>query len=149
MTRPQSGQVMAFIAVALAIVLMPSAAYAIDATTVSSAAASLQQATATAAMEAAQQIDAANFRAFGSLALDGAAAQRAAVAVLAAEVPSAYVTSISVNGAQVTIGAGELVPLPFDFLPERIVHVEARASATLAGGYDKPISRVPLSVRSF
>ncbi len=44
---------MAFIAVALAIVLMPLAAYAIDVRTVSAAAAALQEATATAALEAA------------------------------------------------------------------------------------------------
>ena len=147
--RSQGGQVMAFIAVALAIVLMPVAAYAIDATTVGSAEASLQQATATAAMEAAQQIDPADFRAVGALALDGAAAQRAAKAVLALEVPSAFVTSVTVHGADVTITSGELVHLPFDFLPERIVRLDARASARLAGGYDSRSSRLPLPTSTF
>jgi len=57
MMRGQRGQVMAFIAVALGMVLMPLAAYAIDVATVSAAAATLEEATATAAIEAAQQLD--------------------------------------------------------------------------------------------
>src|SRR5712692_9560194 len=123
MMRGQRGQVMAFIAVALAIVLMPLAAYAIDVATVSSAVAALQEATATAAIEAG-------------------AARRVASAVLAAEAPSASVSSVTVSGAEVTVTAGELVQLPVDFLPTRRVHLEARATARLAGGYDRPSSRL-------
>src|SRR5258708_35686044 len=70
----QRGQVMAFIAVALAIVLMPLAAYAIDVRTVSAAAATLQEATATAALEAAQQLDETGFRAGGVMTIDVVAA---------------------------------------------------------------------------
>ncbi len=72
--RAQRGQVMAFIAVALAIVLMPLAAYAIDVRTVSTAAAALQEATATAALEAAQQLDEIEFRAGGPMTIDAVAA---------------------------------------------------------------------------
>jgi hypothetical protein len=144
MMRGQRGQVMAFIAVALAIVLMPLAAYVIDVATVSAAAAALQEATATAAMEAAQQLDAIDFRAGGALTVDAGAAERAARAVLAAEAPSASVSSVSVSGAEVTVATGELVQLPLDFLPSRLVRLEAGASARLAGGYDSPNSRLPL-----
>ncbi len=145
----QGGQVMAFIAVALAIVLMPVAAYAIDAASVSATAAALQEATAMAAMEAAQQLDPIDFRAGVGLTVDGGAARKVAHDVLTAEVPLASVSSVTVNGAQVTVAAGELIRLPFDFLPARLVRLEARASARLAGGYDRPSSRLPFPTSSF
>jgi Flp pilus assembly protein TadG len=148
MMRGQHGQVMAFIAVALAIVLMPLAAYAIDVATVSAAASTLQEATATAAIEAAQQLDAADFRASAVMTVDAGAARRAARAVLAAEAPSASVSSVTVSGAEVTVAAGEQVQLPLGFLPVRMVRLEARASATLTGGYDRPSSRLPLPISS-
>ena len=106
---------MAFIAMALAIVLMPVAAYAVDIATVSSAAATLQEATAVAAMEAAQQLNTAAFRSSGVLVIDMNAAHSTARAVLAAEAPSASLSSINVSGVEVTIEAGQLVRLPFDF----------------------------------
>ena len=148
--RPrQRGQVMAFIAVSLALVLMPLAAYAIDSATVTAAAAALQEATATAAMAAAQQLDAVDFRSTGAIAVDAGAARTAARSVLAAEAPAASVGSLTVSGAEVTIEAGEVIRLPFDFFSERLVRLEARASARLAAGYDRPSSRLPLPVRSF
>jgi Flp pilus assembly protein TadG len=149
MMRRQQGQVMAFIAVALAIVLMPLAAYAIDVRTVSAAAATLQEATATAALEAAQQLDTTGFRAGGVITIDAAAARRVADAVLAAEAPSASLNALTVSGVEVTIRTGELVLLPLDFLPSRRVRLEARASARLAGGYDKPSSRLPFPSNTF
>lgn len=139
----QRGQVMAFIAVALTLVLMPLAAYAIDVATVSAAAAGLEEATATAAIEAAQELDEFDFRASGVMKVDAGAAQRAARAVLAAEAPSASVSSVTVSGAEVTIAAGELVQLPVDFLPTRRVRLESHATARLAAGYDRPSSRLP------
>lgn len=147
--RGQRGQVMAFIAVALAIVLMPLAAYAIDAATVSAASAELQEATATAAIEAAQQLDVIDFRAGGAMTVEAGAARRAAWAVLADQAPSASLGSVTVSGAEVTVAAGELVQLPLDFLPSRMVRLEARASARLAGGYDRPSSRLPLPSNTF
>jgi hypothetical protein len=147
--RAQRAQVMAFMAVALAIVLMPVAAYAIDIATVSSAVATLQEATATAAMEAAQQLNAADFRSSGVLVVDMGAARSAARAVLAAEAPTASVSSVSVRGVEVTIEAGQLVRLPFNFFPMRVAHLRAIASARLVAGYDKPSSFLPLPVSSF
>jgi len=144
MMRRQHGQVMAFIAVALAIVLMPLAAYAIDVAVVSAASAALQEATATAAIEAAQQLDVIEFRAGGAMTIEAGAARSAAWAVLAAQAPSASVRSVTVSGAEVTVVAGELNKLPVDFLPSRTGRLEARASARLAGGYDGPNSRSPI-----
>ncbi len=148
MMRGQRGQVMAFIAVALPIVLMPLAAYAIDVATVSAASAALQEATATAAIEAAQQLDVIEFRAGKAMTIEAGAARRAAWAVLAAQAPSASVKSVTVSGAEVTVAAGELIQLPLDFLPSRTVRLEARASARLAAGYDRPSSRLPLPISS-
>ena len=138
--RTQRGQVMAFIAMALAIVLVPLAAYAVDIATVSSAAARLQEATAIAAMEAAQQLNTAAFRSSGVLVIDMNAARSAARAVLAAEAPAASVSAVSVRGAEVTVEAGQVVRLPFDFFPMRAARLKAIASARLAAGYDSPTS---------
>jgi Flp pilus assembly protein TadG len=145
----QRGQVMAFIAVTLAIVLMPVAAYAIDAASVSAAAAALQEATSTAALEAAQQLDTREFRAAGAMTVDASAARRVAGEVLAADAPAAALIAVVVNGAEVTVDAHEVVELPFAFFPERVVQLEARASARLAAGYDRPSSRMPLPTNSF
>jgi hypothetical protein len=149
MMRRQHGQVMAFIAVALAIVLMPLAAYTIDVATVSAAASALQAATATAASEAAQQLDAVGFRASGVMTVDAGAAQMAARAVLATDAPSASISSVTVSGVEVTVATSELVRLPMDFLPTRRVQLQARASARMAAGYDRPSSRLPLPTSSF
>jgi hypothetical protein len=149
LTPSQRGQVMAFIAVALAIVLMPVAAYAVDAAAVSAAAATLQEATAIAAMESAQQLDTAAFRSAGRLTVDADAARQVARAVLAAEAPSASLSSVAVQGAEVTVSAAELVPLPFDFFPMRIARLDATASARLLPGYDKPSSFLPLPFSTF
>jgi len=147
--RAQRGQVMAFIAMALAMVLMPLTAYVIDVATVSSAAATLQEATAIAAMEAAQQLNTAEFRNSGVLVIDMNAARRAASAVLAAEAPAASLTSVSVRGVEVTVEAGQLIRLPFDFFPMRAARLRAVASARLTAGYDRPSSFLPFSIRTF
>src|SRR5260370_2770577 len=99
MMRGQRGQVMAFIAVALGMVLMPLAAYAIDVATVSAAAAALEEATATAAIHAAQPLDVIDFRAGGPMTIEAGASRRAAAAVLAADAPSASVSSVTVSGS--------------------------------------------------
>ena len=149
MIRGQLGQVLAFIAVALGIVVMPVAAYAVDSVTVSAAAATLEEATATAAGEASQQLDISAFRATGLLSIDATAARTVARSVLAAEVPTASITSVTVTGAQLTIATREEVSLPFDFFAERAVSVRASSSAKLTGGYDRPSSRLPLPMSTF
>ncbi len=118
--RAQRGQVMAFIAVALAIVLMQLAG-----------------------------LDEIDFRGSGVMTIDAVAAGRVARTVLAAEAPSASVSSVTVAGAEVTVAAGELVQLPLNFFAARMVRLEAHASARLAGGYDRPSSRLPLPSSTF
>lgn len=147
--RAQLGQVMSFLAVVLAVVLVPVAAYAVDAVTVSGAEAVLQEATATAATEAAQEVDAVAFRAGGGIKIDPAAARRVVRDVLAAEAPAASLSSVTVSGAMVTVATGELVRLPFGVFAARAVHLDALASARLTGGYDKPSSRLPLPTSTF
>lgn len=138
----QLGQVMAFIAVTLATVIMPVAAYAVDAATVSASAAALQEAAATAALDAAQQLDTVDFRATGRIHVNSSAARSAAAAVIAAQVPAASLSALTVNGPEVAISVVEEVRLPIDFLPARFVHLQANASARLAAGYDSPSSRL-------
>ena len=141
---------MAFMAVALATVLMPVAAYVIDSATVSAAAAALHEATAMAALDAAQQLDSHDFRADGTVRLDAAKARLAARDVLHDEAPAANLCSVTVSGVEVTVAAGELVHLPFNFFPAAgDVRLDARASAKLAGGYDRPSSRLPLPTSTF
>lgn len=140
---------MSFVAVVVAVVLMPVAAYAVDAVTVSAGEAALQEATAAAAVEAAQQIDATAFRAGRGISIDTAAARHVVVDVLAAEAPAASVSSVTVSGVEVTVATGEVLSLPFGIFPARAVRLDALASARLAGGYDKPSSRLPLPTRTF
>ena len=145
----QLGQVMSFVAVALAVVLVPVAAFAVDAVTVSAAEAVLQAATAEAAVEAAQQVDTTALRAARGISIDIAAARRVVRDVLAAEAPAASVSSVTVSGATVTVATGEVVRLPFGIFPARAVRLDALASARLSGGYDKPSSRLPLPTSTF
>lgn len=147
--RAQLGQVMSFLAVALAVVLVPVAAYAVDSVTVSGAEAVLQEATAAAATEAAQQVDATAFRAARGMKIDPAAARQVVRDVLASEAPAASASSVTVSDAMVTVVTSEVVRLPFGVFPARAVHLDALASVRLIGGYDKPSSRLPLPTSTF
>ncbi len=149
MTRNKRGQVLAFFALLLPIVLMPVAAYAVDAVVVSTHAAGLQEATVQAAEEAAQQLSVADLRARGRLALDSGSASRAAIATVLAVEPGASVHAVLIDGTQVTVIAGEVVILPFNFLPVPAVELGASASARLVAGYDSPSSRLPLPTSTF
>ena len=147
--RRERGQVMAFMALVLSIVLLPLAAYAVDSATVSARAAGLQAATAQAALRGAQEVDVAELRARGTLVVDRSAAVAAATAALVAEEPSAKITSVTVSGRVITVASSEVIKLPFTFLPAPLVKLEARASARLAAGYDSPSSRLPLPASTF
>lgn len=147
--RDQRGQVLAFMAVALSVVLFPVAAYAIDAATLGAAASRLQGATADAALDAAQQLDVGALRANGRLILDHAGARRSAIAALTSEEPMASIRSVSVDSTEVTISTDEDVALPFAFLAQPSIRIHARASARLTAGYDGPSSLLPLSTSNF
>jgi Flp pilus assembly protein TadG len=145
----ESGQVLAFFAILLPILLLPLTAYAVDAAFVSTRAAALQEATAQAAEAAAQQLDVAAFRSSSAVSVHRPSAMAVAGQQLSLSAPEAAVQSVVVRGAEVTITTAEVVTLPFNFLPVATVRLEARASARLVGGYDSPSSRLPLPTSTF
>jgi Flp pilus assembly protein TadG len=149
MISRERGQVLAFFAIVLPIILLPLAAYAVDAAFVATRAAGLQEATAQAAEAAAQQVNVAALRSRSELVIDASIARMVSTQSISESEPGASVESVAVAGAQVTVTAGELVTLPFNFLPVPAIRLEARASARLVGGYDSPSSRLPLPTRSF
>ena len=133
----EGGQVLAFFALVLPIVLLPVAAYAVDATIVASREAGLQAATAQAAETAAQQLNVSVIRSSGALTLDPVAASLVATLTLAAGEPSAIVDSASVDGVDATVETSESVTLPFSLFAHT-VRLHARATARLVAGYEKP-----------
>jgi hypothetical protein len=137
-TCRETGQVLAFFALVLPVVLLPIAAYAVDATIVAGREAGLQAATAQAAETAAQQLNAAAIRSTGALALDVAAVKPVAAHALVAEEPGASLDSSTINGVEVTVAASESVTLPFSMFT-RTVTLHASATARLVAGYDSPI----------
>jgi Flp pilus assembly protein TadG len=143
-----SGQVLAFFAVILPIVLLPVVAYAVDAAVVSGRSAALHAATAVAAETASQQLSIRAKRAGGALALDAGQAQTVANETLASEEPGASADAISVEGAEVTVTAIEIVTVPFNLFGGPVT-LHARASARLVAGYDNPSSLLPLPMSTF
>jgi Flp pilus assembly protein TadG len=131
----ECGQVLAFFALVLPIVLLPVAAYAVDATLVAGRAAGLQAATAQAAETAAQQLNVGVLRSTGALTVDLAAATLVAGRTLAEEEPAASIDSSTVTGARVTVVTSERVTLPFSIFA-RTITLHARAAARLVAGYD-------------
>ena len=139
---------LAFFAIILPLVLLPVAAYTVDAAMVSGRAASLHAATAVAAETASQQLSVTAKRAGGELALDTGSAQAAARLTLGAEEPAASIESISVNGAEISVTASEVVDIPFKLFGGPIT-LRASASARLVAGYDNPSSLLPLPMSTF
>jgi hypothetical protein len=148
-TRRDRGQVLAFYAVLLPIILLPLAAYVIDAAFVSTRAAGLQEATAQAAETAAQQVDAHALRSRSVLIVDAETAPSVASRAMSDLEPGATVESVTVVGSIVTISSREAIVLPFNFLPAPATVIHARASARLVGGYDRPSSLLPLPTSTF
>ena len=144
----RSGQVLVFFALVLPLVLLPVAAYAVDAAVTASAYARLVELTVRAAEDAAQQVDVAELRVSGALVLDVAAAARAAHDDLMTE-PGASVVAVDVAGARVTVATAESVTLPLDFVGAATVRLHTTATARIAPGYDRPSSRLPLPVSTF
>jgi Flp pilus assembly protein TadG len=137
--RPgESGQVLAFFALVLPVVLLPIAAYTVDATIVAAREAGLQAGTAQAAETAAQQLNVGAIRSSGALALDPAAARLVAYQTLVNEEQGASLDWYSVTGVQVTVVTSEPVTLPFRVFT-RTVTLHAHATARLVAGYDGPI----------
>jgi hypothetical protein len=133
----ERGQVLAFFAIAVPMVLLPVAAYAVDATIVAGREAALQAATAQAAETAAQQINVGALRSGGVLSLDASMIKVAVDQSLVEDEQGASVDSYTVSGAEVTVATSELVRLPFSVFTDRVV-LHARATARLVAGYEIP-----------
>lgn len=146
--RSERGQVLAFFAVVVPMVLVPVAAYAVDASVVEFHSAGLQAATAQAAETAAQQVDLATLRSGRGLSLDPVGARRVAVETVGREDPAAVVDSVEIAGIDVTVQTSVGVQAPFALLTGQVT-LHARASARLVAGYDRPSNLLPLPRRSF
>ena len=144
----RSGQVLVFFALVLPLVLLPVAAYAVDAAVTASEYARLVEVTVRAAEDAAQQVDVAKLRASGALVLDLDAALRAAHDDLMIE-PGASLIAVGVDGDLVTVATAESLTLPLDFVGAARVRLHASATARIAPGYDRPSSLLPLPVSTF
>jgi hypothetical protein len=143
------GQVLAFYAVLLPVILLPLTAYAVDVAFVSTRTAGLQAATAQAAETAAQQLDVGAFRSGSVLVVDPLQANAVAASAIRDSEPGAAVDAVVVAGSMVTISSREVITLPFNFLPAQEVVIHASATARLVGGYDRPSSLLPLPTNNF
>lgn len=135
----ERGQVLAFFALVLPLVLLPVVAFAVDAAVLGADAAALQAATARAAEVAVEQIDVAAFRAGGGLALDQTGVVSAATQTLLDAEPGASVDSVGIAGTQVTLSVSEHVQPALPLWTGEVT-LHARASARLSAGYDWPSS---------
>jgi len=133
----EGGQVLAFFAIALPVVLLPVAAYAVDATIVAGRESALQAATAQAAETAAQLINVRALRSTGVLSLDATATRLVLDQALAQEEPGARIDSSTVTNAEVSVATSEPVTLPFSVSTDAVV-LHAHATARLVAGYETP-----------
>lgn len=142
------GQALVFFALVIPIVLIPVAAYAIDATVLETREAHLQEVTALAAEQAAQQIDVATLRSGRGLVIDPAGAIAVVGRIVATNEPQALVVSVVVSTTQVTVSLNEPTDVPVN-LSGSSVTLQAQASARLTAGYDSPSSFLPLPTSTF
>lgn len=142
------GQVLAFFALVLPIVLLPIAAYAVDASVVAGRDSGLQAATALAAEAAAQQLDVGVLRSSDALTLDTTAVRVVAARTLVENEAGAAFESSTIEGVTVTVVASEPVSLPFSAFASTVV-LRASATARLVAGYESPSSRLPLPSSTF
>jgi hypothetical protein len=150
MKRPeQRGQVLVFFALVLPIVLLPLAAYAVDAAAAASASARLEEVTVRAAEQAAQQVDALRLRSGGGFLVSVAAATAAAEGVVAETLPDAAVDSVTVSGVRVVVKTRLAVRLPLQLIGPASVTLHVTATSRLAIGYDRPSSLLPLPTSTF
>jgi hypothetical protein len=144
----QRGQVLVFVALVLPIVLLPAAAFAVDAASAAAVDARLEQATWSAAESAVQQIDAGALRAGRGIVLDQRSVDAVARDALAAADPNATVEGLTVDGLYVTVEAAKRLQLPLNFLGAPAVKLHATATARLTLGYERPSSFLPFSVNT-
>ena len=148
-TSPDSAQVLVFFALVLPLILLPAAAYAIDAAASVSAYARLEEVTVRSAEEAAQQVDALRLRSGGGIGLDIEAAVARVHDVMRSALPAARVISVAVSGVTVTVRAEQAVTLPLQLIGRPEVTLRAMVAARLAVGYESPSSLLPLPTSTF
>jgi hypothetical protein len=144
--KSQRGQVLVFVALVLPIVLLPAAAFAVDAASAAAVHAQLEQATWSAAESAVQQIDARALREGNGITLDQQSVEAVARDALAVEDPGATIERLAVDGVYVTVETSEPLRLPLNFLGAPAVKLRASVTARLTFGYESPSSFLPLSV---
>lgn len=143
------GQALVFFALVIPIVLIPVAAYAVDAAVVATGQAHLEEVAALAAEQGAQQIDAVVLRSGGGLMVDSVKAKNVVAAAVGAAEPQASVESVAVTATQVTVILKEQIVVPINVLSRAGVTVRAQASARLVAGYDSPSSFLPFPSKTF
>jgi hypothetical protein len=149
MSRSQGAQTLVTFALFLPLVLLPVAAYAVQATLLATRASLLQAAATRAAEDAGGALDVATFRSTGGLRLEPSTATRIARVTLAAQDPAAQLDDVTVGVVTVTVRAHDQVHLDFGgFLRVGSVRLATVATARLTAGYLSPSSRVPLPKRS-
>lgn len=147
--RRDGGQALVLLAFLIPLVLLPVAAYAIEATYAASRAALLDWACVRAAEDAVQSIDTAALRGSSALIVDPAQALPAAERELGQLDPNAVLDRWWSSGNEFTLWAHESVPVTLAlWVPGRTVRVSASATAQLTAGYSSPSSRLPFSTRS-
>ncbi len=144
----QSGQVLAFLALIVPIVLLAVVAYAVDAAVVGDRRAAIESAAVEAAEAAAQELDGEGLRSDGAIRLDPGLARAVAEQMIAATAPGAVIERVTADGTLVTLECSQRVPLPLPVFA-REVTVRAVVSAKLVSGYARPSSLLPLPVSSF
>jgi len=139
MSRAHAAQTLVAFALFLPLVLLPVAAYAVQATLLASRASLLQAAAARAAEDASQAVDIGALRSRGVLRLDLAEATRIAGASLAGEDAAARLDGVAVGTDSVSVSAHDQVPLAFGgILRAGTVTLTTMATARLVSGYRNP-----------
>ena len=132
----RSGQALVLMALLIPLVLLPIAAYGVEAGYAASRQAQLQWACARAAEEAVQQVDVGVLRSTSTLGIATPQAQSAADQALQSLDPRAVLDRITFTGTDAQVTAHEVF---WSWLLGRLT-IRAVCSAHLAGGYDSPSS---------
>jgi hypothetical protein len=139
MNRSQAAQTLVIFALMLPLVLLPVAAYAVQATLLATRASLLEAAAARAAEDASEAVDVVALRSRDSLQLDPTGATRIARITLADQDPAARLDSVTVGPLSVTVRAHDTVPLDFGgILRAGSVTLTTVATAKLTAGYSSP-----------
>jgi hypothetical protein len=137
--RARAAQTLVIFALLLPLVLLPVAAYAVQATLLATRASLLRAAATRAAEDAGEALDVGAFRSDEVLRLDPAQANGIARTALAEEDRAAELDDVTVSGLSVTVRAHDKVRLEFGgVLSAGSVILSTVATARLTAGYGGP-----------